>query len=496
MTRDQLNTLLQGVHALFVLNPFSDARANKEAEILAKLGPPANEPSKNPTFAPRLRQLIRWIEAAEPELLKLGNAGTLPKRWNDALPSFAFFSLYHQVAADLDLLIQRAAEDLPKNRALFRRIQDGIAERHTLIAHAPDRIWNRPEHLLACFYQVRRAYYFIHHEIAGQSRPIQALRMQIWESVFTKDMMSYQQWMYDSVGRFPTLILGPSGSGKEVVARAIGLSRFIPYDIKAGRFITSAQASFHPVNLAALSETLIESELFGHRKGSFTGAMADRDGLFATAGSYGTVFLDEIGEVSQATQVRLLRLLQSGEFQAIGDNRPAYFTGKVIAATHRDLDAEMRTGRFREDFYYRLCGDQVSTVALRDILRDRPEDLTTSVNYICTKLFGHEGAQHLCSRILNTLERDVPTDYRWPGNFRELEQAVRNIVVRDEYTPTPRHEERSADNILKDSRYTLAEWNRIYVQQAFANAGSYREAARRLDVDQRTIKKWVNKNGS
>jgi transcriptional regulator of acetoin/glycerol metabolism len=496
MTGDQLNTLLQGVHALFVLNPFSDARANKEAEILAELGPPPSEPSKEPTFSPQLHTLIRWLETAEPELLKLGSAGKLPKKWNDALPSFAFFSLYHQVAADLDRLIQRNQEDLPKNRALFRKVQDGIAERHTLIAHAPDRIWNRPEHLLACFYQVRRAYYFIHHEIAGQSQPIKTLRIQIWESVFTKDMMSYQQWMYDAVGRFPTLVLGPSGSGKEVVARAIGLSRFIPYDIKAGHFITSAQASFHPVNLAALSETLIESELFGHRKGSFTGAMADRAGLFATAGSYGTVFLDEIGEVSQATQVRLLRLLQSGEFQAIGDNHPAYFTGKVIAATHRDLNAEMRAGRFREDFYYRLCGDQVSTVALHDILRDRPEDLTTSVNYICTKLFGTEGAQHLCSRILNTLQRDVPADYTWPGNFRELEQAVRNIVVRDEYTPMPSHADKSIDGILKGSHTTLAEWNRIYVQQAFKNAGSYREAARRLGVDQRTIKKWVSENGN
>lgn len=491
MTQSQLEVLLNGVHALVVLNPFSNQRSAKEAEILDALGAAPLRPTTETTFAPQLRRLLQWVEIGEAELLKLGTAGKLPQKWNEALAAFAFFSLYHQVASDLDRLIQRKEADSTKNRALFRKVQDGIAARHCLIENAPDRIWNRAEHLLACFYQLRRAFFYIHREIVGHSEPIKTLRMQIWESVFTQDMMSYQLWMYDAVGRFPTLILGPSGSGKEVVARAIGLSRFIPYDAQQGQFASPVEESFHPVNLAALSETLIESELFGHRKGSFTGATADRAGIFASAGNYGTVFLDEIGEVSQANQVKLLRLLQSGEFQAIGDNQPAYFTGKVIAATHRDLHAEMRTGRFRQDFYYRLCGDQIQTVALRDILQDSPEDLAISINYICTKLFGSEGAQHLSSRILETLQRQVPCDYAWPGNFRELEQAVRNIVVRNAYRPSPAEANPSVDGIFNETRISLAEWNRLYTQQAFKNAGSYREAARRLDVDQRTIKKWV-----
>ena len=491
MNRSQLETLLNGVHTLFPLNPFSNERQAQEAAILDALGAPPLPPSKTTTFAPQLRQLLQWIKIGEGELLKLGAAGKLPTAWNEALAAFAFFSLYHEVASDLDHLIQRKEADSTKNRALFRKIQDGIANRHCLIENAPDRIWNRPEHLLACYYQVRRAFYYIHHEIVGHSEPIKRLRMQIWESVFTQDMMSYQLWMYDTVGRFPTLILGPSGSGKEVVARAVGLSRFIPYDARQGQFLSPIEESFYPVNLAALSETLIESELFGHRKGSFTGATADRRGIFAAAGNYGTVFLDEIGEVSQATQVKLLRLLQSGEFQAIGDNSPAHFTGKIIAATHRDLQAEMRIGQFREDFYYRLCGDQIQTVALRDILEDSPADLAISINYICTKLFGSEGAQHLSARILQTLHKQVPSNYSWPGNFRELEQAVRNIVVRNEYKPSPTQADPSVDAILKETRVSLAEWNRLYTQQAFKNAGSYREAARRLDVDQRTIKKWV-----
>ena len=152
--------------------------------------------------------------------------------------------------------------------------------------------------------------------------------MRVWESVFTQDMLSYQQWMHESVGRFPTLVLGPSGSGKEIVARAIGLSRFIPYDSVAGTFASRPKDSFRPVNLSALSETLIESELFGHRKGSFTGAIRDHAGIFETAGSHGTVFLDEIGEVPESIQVKLLRLLQSGEFQAIGRGPALLLRGK------------------------------------------------------------------------------------------------------------------------------------------------------------------------
>ena len=104
-------------------------------------------------------------------------------------------------------------------------------------------------------------------EIIGQSGPIRSLRMRVWESVFTQDMLSYQQWMHESVGRFPTLVLGPSGSGKEIVARAIGLSRFIPYDPQSSQFASKPRDSFRPVNLSALSETLIGVELFGHRKG-------------------------------------------------------------------------------------------------------------------------------------------------------------------------------------------------------------------------------------
>ena len=326
---------------------------------------------------------------------------------------------------------------------------------------------------------------------------MRALRVRVWESIFTKDMLSYQQWMHESVGRFPTLILGPTGSGKEIVARVIGLSRFIPYDPQSGQFVSNPNKSFCPVNLSALTETLIESELFGHRKGSFTGAMRDQPGIFKTAGQYGTVFLDEIGEVPESIQVKLLRILQSGEFQAIGGDAPSFYEGKIIAATHRDLTMEVRQGRMREDFFYRLCGDQVNTIALRDILSVNPKEIENSVFYICSKLFGVEGAKELSSKVVDRLQSVIPKNYPWPGNFRELEQAVRNIIVHDEFVPLGQGSEKEFDinQVYANTNLSLNDWSRIYAKKAYENAGSYREAARLLRVDQRTLKKWVLESG-
>ena len=245
--------------------------------------------------------------------------------------------------------------------------------------------------------------------------------------------------------------------------------------------------------MSALTETLIESELFGHRRGSFTGAMRDRAGIFKTAGQYGTVFLDEIGEVPESIQVKLLRILQSGEFQAIGGDAPSFYEGKIIAATHRDLGEQVRNGGMREDFFYRLCGDQVNTIGLQDILSSSPKEIVNSVHYICTKLFGSDGAKELSSRVVDKLQSVLPRNYPWPGNFRELEQAVRNIIVHDEFVPLGQTGEDEFDirETYWSTQVSLSEWNQIYARKAYESAGSYREAARRLNADQRTIKKLV-----
>ena len=148
------------------------------------------------------------------------------------------------------------------------------------------------------------------------------------------------------------------------------------------------------MNLSALSPTLIESDLFGHAKGAFTGATADRAGWLEQCKPLGTVFLDEIGELDPAIQVKLLRVVQTRSFTRLGRNASSgSSTGKIIAATNRDLADEMHAGRFREDLYYRLCSDLITTTPLREQLADAPEDLHTLVLFAAERIAGDDAEQ-------------------------------------------------------------------------------------------------------
>ena len=220
----------------------------------------------------------------------------------------------------------------------------------------------------------------------------------MWQSIFTHDVRRYRAALYDRMADIPTLITGESGTGKELVARAIALSRYIPFEARTQSFAADAAAAFYAVNLSALSPTLIESELFGHRRGAFTGAAQDRAGWFETCGRHGAVFLDEIGELDAAIQVKLLRVLQTREFQRIGETTPRRFAGKVIAATNRDLAQEIAAGRFREDFYYRICADLIATPTLREQLADAPEDLRNLLRIVAGRVAGAAEADRLATR--------------------------------------------------------------------------------------------------
>ena len=497
MNESNLSFLLESIQALAFVNPFANERDEIEEAILSQMGWAENLQDTNSKFTKEFNQVLHWVREGE-QFLLMGKDNRLRSALRaEQKASLAYFSLFHELIDDLDSLIESMGADSISNRKLFRKIESGIERRRSLVKGARSALWENPEHLFACLYQLRRAFLCLFNQIVGWSEPMRVLRVRAWESSFTKDMLGYQQWMHESVGRFPTLILGPSGSGKEIVARTIGLSRFIPYNPQSGQFASNPSKSFCPVNLSALTETLIESELFGHRKGSFTGAMRDHSGIFKTAGRYGTVFLDEIGEVPESIQVKLLRILQSGEFQAIGGDAPSFYGGKIIAATHRDLSMEVRQGRMREDFFYRLCGDQVNTIALRDILSVKPREIENSVYYICCKLFGAEGAKELSSKVVDRLQSVIPKNYPWPGNFRELEQAVRNIIVHDEFVPLGQGSELEFDinQVYANTQVSLNGWSQIYARKAYENAGSYREAARLLGVDQRTLKKWVLESG-
>lgn len=206
--------------------------------------------------------------------------------------------------------------------------------------------------------------------------------------------------------RHPVLIMGESGTGKELVARAIHTQG--PW----------RDQPFVPVDCGALPPTLIESELFGHVKGAFTGAAQARQGLLAAAGS-GTVFLDEIGELPIELQSRLLRVLQEHEIRPLGSNARARFEARIIAATNQDLEAGIKYGKFRKDLFFRL---NVVSIKMPS-LRDRKEDIPQLVRHFLERLGNEKSTGQISPEVLGHL-----MSYDWPGNVRELENCIQRAV--------------------------------------------------------------------
>ncbi|HEY8665628.1 MAG TPA: sigma 54-interacting transcriptional regulator [Tepidisphaeraceae bacterium] len=349
-----------------------------------------------------------------------------------------------------------------------------------------------PAQLFAGFFQIRRAFHNIYSFIVGTSLRSARLRAEIWQSVFTHDLRRYQRFLFERMGDFTTLITGESGTGKELVARAIAFSRYIPFDPKTKTFSDDPADSFHALNLSALSPTLIESELFGHRRGAFTGALEDRAGWLEVCKPLGTVFLDEIGETDGQIQVKLLRVLQMRSFQRLGDTATRHFHGKIIAATNRDLAAEMRNGRFRHDFYYRLCADMIETPSLREQLRESPGDLRNLILFITTRL-APDAAEELASETEAWIVEHLGQEYGWPGNFRELEQCVVNILIRKEYRPAHSDSDGAQDlaDAIAAGSLTADALLRRYCTIVYGQTQNYEETARRLKLDRRTVKAKV-----
>jgi len=214
------------------------------------------------------------------------------------------------------------------------------------------------------------------------------------------------------------LLIGESGTGKELIARSLHLQS------------RRSQGPFVAVNVGALPENLIESELFGYVRGAFTGASGERAGLVEEA-DHGTLFLDEIGDMPLLTQVKLLRTLESNEVRRLGDNTTRVVDLRVIAATHRDLQSEVQAGRFREDLYYRLNVVQIDLPPLRE----RREDIGLLASYFLARVAERQGKHGMSfsPEAMTLLER-----YDYPGNVRELENAIeRAVTLADGTVVTP-----------------------------------------------------------
>jgi DNA-binding NtrC family response regulator len=485
------------VQRMSAANPFLPERIDSERAALgadfeereADWNTRAPSPEPSPNHAKLMQRCVRIADRVRANWPKSGRIARGDVELYEALVGFWLYQIY---SGRFDAFILPALEGRIAERAEFYpAFRADVEARYGLPGVSEAIGVQEAPHLFASAFQIRRAFHNIFGPLVGSSPPMARLRAGIWQSIFTHDLIRYRRILYDRIGDFATLVTGPSGTGKELVARAIALSRYIPYEPKRGGFAGKFTAGFFPLNLAALSPTLIESELFGHRRGAFTGALADRAGWMEVCPPAGAVFLDEIGEVETGIQVKLLRVLQSRTFQPLGGTETRRFEGKIIAATNRDLAVEIRAGRFREDFYYRLCSDQLTTPTLREQLDAAPAEIENLVAHIATRLLGEEGADRFTRTALAWIEKNLGANYTWPGNFRELEQCVRNLVLRGEYRPAGpllRGEAEDWNALIESGALTAEELLRRYTRIVFAQAGTIEETARRLDLDRRTVK--------
>ncbi|MCH7934110.1 MAG: sigma-54-dependent Fis family transcriptional regulator [Gemmatimonadetes bacterium] len=288
--------------------------------------------------------------------------------------------------------------------------------------------------------------------------------------------------IYKLVGRLTTnranvLIRGETGTGKELIARAIHHDS------------PDSTEPFLPINCTAIPATLLESELFGHVRGAFTGAVSDRRGRFALAGR-GTILLDEIGDTSPEFQTKLLRVLEDHEYYPVGAERAVTTEARVIAATHRDLEALMSEGVFREDLYYRLRVVQIDVPPLRDRLSDLPR--------LTEHLLAHAAQElHRDPPVISQKAMDALLRHDWPGNVRELENTLtRALVLTTGDVIRPEHLAPPGGRVAVDELSPLREVERAHVERVLhATQGHKTRAAEILEVSRPRLNRLLQRHG-
>ena len=275
------------------------------------------------------------------------------------------------------------------------------------------------------------------------------------------------------------LITGESGTGKEMVATAINSDS------------SRKTKPYLKMNCAAIPSELLESQLFGHERGAFTGAISRQEGCFERANG-GSLFLDEIGDMSMMTQTKLLRVLQEQEFERIGGSNTIKVDVRIMAATNKNLLEEIKKGRFREDLYYRLNVVEIHIPPLRERIEDIPEIVNSFLDEFKEKYNKPE-------LIVSGNAMSVLTTYSWPGNVRELRNVIEratvlsrtNVIEPDDFPDKIRKPSKLAgsEGIVEDRIYTMAEMERIYAQKILEYAGGNKlKAARLLDIDPKTLR--------
>lgn len=478
---EEMKALLLKVSSIVFTNPFSLERLSIDQEITGDFD-----------ISDLSRLLPQLISTVSGKLKALDQIGLV--KWQDfskidqaMMRNVYLFEIYHAYIGDFDNYISKQLSDIDISQKL------GFASE--IINQLQKRGFNHAEaiHYVSLFYQLRRAFYFINSRLVGCSLSMQKLRVSLWNNIFTHDIFFYEKYLISNMEDFSTLILGETGSGKGAVASSIGNCGYFSYDEKKHNFGTSFKDHFISVNLSQFSEGLLESELFGHKKGAFTGAMSDHEGVFARCRAEGAIFLDEIGEVNITTQIKLLKVLQERTFNKVGDYQNLRFSGRVIAATNLDIEELISTGNFREDFYYRLCSDVIRVPSLHQRIKEDPKELKVMLENVLSRIT-KEKNEVLLSKSLKKITAELGIEYEWPGNVRELEQCARNILINDRcHHPLSKISSQvSWPNRMLKGEMTSQELLSQYCVMLYEKEKSYEKVSKITNLDRRTVKKYVD----
>ena len=401
---------------------------------------------------------------------------------------FEFFYLYRD-RFDAHTLAQLKASEQNLPLAFADEAQAYFSER----GFAPKAFAN---YMAICF-QLRRAFLLIRDSLVGESQAMRHLRRDLWNNVFTHDISLYARYLIGRMEDFSTLLLGETGTGKGTAALAIGRSGFIPYDPDRKAFTESFTRTFVSLNISQHPETLLESELFGHKKGAFTGATEDHMGVLESCSPNGAIFLDELGEVAPHIQIKLLQVLQERRYTPVGSHVSKRFNGRVIAATNRpfsEIKGEKERGGFRDDFFYRLCSDIITVPPLRKRLDENPAELDALIGHTITRLVGKPSPEY-ARMVKEVIDRQLGPHYPWPGNVRELEQCTRRVLIKRSYLlkdldapPT------TLDTLvsgIQDGNMELKALIHTYCAMLFERHGTFSDVARITGLDRRTARKYI-----